>query len=62
MLFIEGFKGKEIGCQLGMSASAVTQRYNKMMHDVVVPYFKHYFVANEYGATPMACPDAVYDG
>lgn len=25
MLFIEGFKGKEIGAQLGMSASAVTQ-------------------------------------
>lgn len=53
MLFIEGFKGKEIGAQLGMSASAVTQRYNKMMHDVVVPYFKRYFVANEYGAATM---------
>lgn len=48
MLFIDGFKGKEIAEQLGMSASAVTQRYNKMMHDVVVPYFKRYFVANEY--------------
>lgn len=57
MLFIEGFKGKEIGAQLGMSASAVTQRYNKMMHDVVVPYFKRYFVANEYGASPMSRSD-----
>ena len=48
MLFVEGFKGKEVAEQLGMSASAVTQRYNKMMHDVVVPYFKRYFVANDY--------------
>lgn len=49
MLFVEGFKGKEVAAQLGMSASAVTQRYNRMMHDVVVPYFKRYFVAGEYG-------------
>ena len=48
MLFVEGFKGKEVAAQLGMSASAVTQRYNKMMHDVIVPYFKRYFVANDY--------------
>ena len=54
MLFIEGFKGKEVAAQLGMSASAVTQRYNRMMHDVVVPYFKRYFVADEYGTGGMA--------
>lgn len=48
MLFVEGFKGKEIALQLGMSPSAVTQRYNRMMHDVVVPYFKEYFVASDY--------------
>ena len=69
MLFIDGFKGKEIAEQLGMSASAVTQRYNKMMHDVVVPYFKRYFVANEYEsavcpmaefAEPSCCASAIY--
>ena len=48
MLFIDGFKGKEVGAQMGMSASAVTQRYNKMMHEVVIPYFKRYFVASDY--------------
>ena len=48
MLFIEGFKGKEVAAQLGMTPSAVTQRCNKMMHDVVVPYFKAYFTAREY--------------
>ena len=48
MLFIEGFKGNEVAAQLGMTPSAVTQRCNKMMHDVVVPYFKEYFMASEY--------------
>ncbi len=48
MLYIEGFKGKDVAKQLGMTASAVTQRCQKMMHDVVIPYFKKYFVASEY--------------
>ena len=48
MLYIDGFKGKEVSAQLGMSASAVTQRTNKMMHEVVIPYFKRYFVASDY--------------
>ena len=48
MLYIDGFKGKEVGSQLGMSASAVTQRTNKMMHEVIIPYFKRYFVASDY--------------
>ena len=49
MLFVEGFKGKEIAAQLGISQPAVTERYNRMMHDVVVLYFKRYFVTNKYG-------------
>lgn len=49
MLFVEGFKGKEIAAQLGISQPVVTERYNRMMHDVVVPYFKRYFVTNKYG-------------
>ena len=49
MLFVEGFKGKEIAAQLGISQPAVTERYNRMMHDIVVPYFKRYFVTNKYG-------------
>lgn len=48
MLYVDGFKGKEVGAQLGMSASAVTQRTNKMMHEVIIPYFKRYFVASDY--------------
>ena len=49
MLYIEGFKGKDVAKELGMTASAVTQRCQKMMHDVVIPYFKQYFNASEYG-------------
>ena len=50
MLYIEGFKGKDVAMQLGITASAVTQRCQKMMHDVVIPYFKRYFDASEYGS------------
>lgn len=57
MLFVEGFKGKEIAAQLGMSPSAVTQRYNKLMHDVIVPYFKEYFVAGEYESAVCTMAD-----
>ena len=58
MLYIEGFKGKDVAQQLGMTASAVTQRCQKMMHDVVIPYFKKYFDASEYGAYMSLCEDA----
>ncbi len=47
MLLVEGFKGKEVAEQLGMTPSAVTQRYQKVMHDVVIPYFKRYFTFEE---------------
>lgn len=45
MILIEGFKGKEVAQQLGLTPSAVSQRYQHAMHDVVVPYFKNYFTA-----------------
>lgn len=47
MMLIDGFKGKEIAQQLGITPSAVTQRYHKLMEDVVIPYFKRYYVAPE---------------
>lgn len=40
--------GMDVAMQLGMTASAVTQRCQKMMHNVVIPYFKKYFDASEY--------------
>ena len=55
MLYVEGFRGKDVAQMLGMSASAVTQRCQKMMHDVVIPYFKEYFNASEYESHSFVC-------
>ena len=47
MMFVDGFKGKEAAQELGMSPSAVTQRYQRLMHDKVIPYFKRYYESGE---------------
>lgn len=44
MILVEGFKGKEVAAQLGISPSAVTQRYRRLMADLVTPYFKQNYV------------------
>lgn len=43
MLLVDGYKGKEVAEQFGISPAAVTQRYRKMMKEVVIPYFKRYY-------------------
>lgn len=43
-LFVLGYKQKEIGKEMGMTPSAVNQRYKKMMEEVVTP-----FVIENYG-------------
>lgn len=66
MMLVEGFKGKEIAAQLGMTPSAVSQRYAHLMHDVVMPYFKNYFRADTYerclceSAAPYAISENFY--
>lgn len=42
----EGFKGKEIAVQLGMTPSAVSQRYRRLMEQVIAPYFRKHFDMN----------------
>ena len=44
MVFYAGFKQKEVAERLGMTPSAVNQRYKKMMEEVVTP-----FVIENYG-------------
>lgn len=44
MMLVDGFKGKEIAAQLGMTPAAVSQRYRRLMDNVVEPYFKAYYV------------------
>ena len=43
MMLLKGFKGKEIAAQLGMTPSAVSQKYNKLKERVIIPYFKKNF-------------------
>ena len=43
MMLIEGYKGKEVAQELGLTPSAITQRYHKLMKGVVIPYFREYY-------------------
>ena len=43
MLLVEGFKSKEIAAQLGLTPSAVSQRYKSLKETLIIPYFRHYF-------------------
>ena len=40
-LLQDGYKSKEIAAQLGISASAVSQRYHKMLNEKIIPFLKH---------------------
>ena len=43
MMLLQGFKGKEIAEQMGMTPSAISQKYKKLKEEIVIPYFKKYF-------------------
>ena len=43
MLLLRGFKGKEIATELGMTPSAISQKYKKLKEDIIIPYFKKNF-------------------
>jgi predicted transcriptional regulator len=43
MMLLRGFKGKEIAAELGMTPSAVSQKYKKLKEQIIVPYFKKNF-------------------
>ena len=47
MMLIEGYKGKEVAEMLDISSSAVSQRYRKLMREVVIPYFQDHYVYEE---------------
>lgn len=50
---VYGMKGEEIALKLHMkSSSAVSQRWKKMKEEVVVPYFKKYYVEHEHYESP----------
>ena len=43
MMLIRGFKGKEVAAECGITPSAVSQRYNKLKDEIIVPYFRENF-------------------
>ena len=43
MMLLRGFKGKEIAAELGMTPSAISQKYKKLKEEIIVPYFKKNF-------------------
>ena len=43
MLLVEGFKTKDVAAEMGMTPSAVSQRYHKILDEIIIPYFQHNF-------------------
>ena len=69
MILIGGYKAKEVAEQLGVTPSAVSQRYRKLMDTVIIPYFKHHYESQpmtgaaacfEESAVDLSTTEAVY--
>jgi predicted transcriptional regulator len=43
MLLLQGFKSYEIAAQMGMTPSAISQKYVKLKKNIIEPYFKKHF-------------------
>ena len=58
-ILVAGYKAKEVALDLGITPSAVSQRYHRLMDEVVKPYFRNYYDSSTEGiyAMPM-CEDA----
>ena len=70
MLLLQGFKAKEVALELGMTPSAVSQKYKALKERIIVPYFKKNFdmdldmpevmeepqIMYEESCAPMPCP------
>ena len=68
MILVDGYKAKDVAAQLGMTPSAVSQRYHKILDEVIIPYFRRNYdtkgsVPACYGMAPMDSDyslDAIY--
>ena len=43
MLLVQGYKVKEVAEKTGVTPSAVTQRFNHIKQNVIIPYFREHF-------------------
>lgn len=59
MILIGGYKSKEVAAQLGVTPSAVSQRYRQLMDKVVIPYFKRNYVSES--ARETMAPEMMAD-
>ncbi len=43
MILLRGFKAKDLAAQMGLTPSAVSQRYKKLKEQLIIPYFREHF-------------------
>lgn len=43
LILVKGYKGKEVAEMMGLTPSAVSQRYSRLREKLIVPYFRMYF-------------------
>ncbi len=56
MILYEGYKQNEVAEQMGMTPSAINQRYKKMMDEVISPFVHNHFSKGTFfGASINAC-------
>ena len=59
-ILVAGYKAKEVALDLGITPSAVSQRYHRLMEEVVKPYFRHYYDTTVEGTYAMPAYDECY--
>ena len=59
-ILVAGYKAKEVALDLGITPSAVSQRYHRLMDEVVKPYFRHYYDTTAEGTYAMPAYDECY--
>ena len=43
LILLKGYKEKEVAEQMGITPAAISQKYNRLKDEVIIPYFRKYF-------------------
>ena len=43
MMLLQGFKGKEVAAEMGVTPAAISHKYKKLKDNIIVPYFRENF-------------------
>ena len=60
LLLQQGFKSKEVAEQMGLTPSAISQRFKKLKEDVLVPYFRKNFDMDLHMPEVVEMPARIY--